>query len=313
MSDIKRVGFIGIGNMGVPMAANAARGGFAVMAYDLDPARAKKFAADHNAKATADLAELGKHADAIVTMLPTGREVREVLLQTQGGALAANLKPGAVVIDMSSADPVGTRALGKELAAKKIRLVDAPVSGGVPRAKDGTLSIMIGGDAENVAAAKPLLASMGKNLYEVGALGCGHAMKCLNNFLSATNFAAAVEAVTVGRHFGLDPAIMADVINTSTGKSFASENLLKQHFLSGAFGTGFTLGLLAKDVKIAADLAEQIGVNAPIGRLTRDLWGDARDAIGGDTCHTRAATHWEKRAAPPSGLPEIGKKSQAAE
>lgn len=306
MNDVKRIGFIGIGNMGAPMAANVLRGGFALTVYDLDPARAQAFANEHGAQATADLGELGKSADAVVTMLPTGREVRDVLLQAQGGALAASLRPGAIVVDMSSADPVGTRTLGKELAARRLQLVDAPVSGGVPRAKDGSLAIMIGGDPKAVAAVKPLLARMGQKLFEVGNLGCGHAMKALNNFLAGTQFAAVSEAVTVGRHFGLDPAVMIDVINSSTGRSFASENLVKQHVLSGAFGTGFALGLLAKDVKIAADLAEQIGVDAPVGRLVRDLWGDARDQLGGDQDHTRAATHWEKRA-PISGSSEIGK------
>jgi 3-hydroxyisobutyrate dehydrogenase len=300
MTDIKTVGFIGIGNMGAPMAANVKRGGFEVVAFDLDPARAKNWAQENGARATAQLAELGKACDAIVTMLPTGKEVREALFTMQDGALAANLKAGAIVIDMSSADPVGTRTLGKDLAARNLKLVDAPVSGGVTRAKDGSLAIMIGGDAASVAAVRPVLACMGGKLFEVGSLGCGHAMKCLNNFLAATSFAAAAEAVTVGRKFGLDPEVMADVVNVSTGRSFASEMLIKQHLLSGTFGTGFALGLLAKDVKIAADLAEQIGVDAPVGRLTRDLWADARDALGGEQDHTRAAVHWEKRALPPA-------------
>jgi 3-hydroxyisobutyrate dehydrogenase len=298
MTDIRTIGFIGLGNMGVPMAANLKRGGFEVVAFDLDPARAEAFAKEHGAKATASLADLGKAVDAVVTMLPTGREVRDALFTMQGGALAANLKPGAVVIDMSSADAVGTRALGAELAARKLVLVDAPVSGGVPRAKDGSLAIMIGGDEAAVARVKPVLARMGSKLFEVGSLGCGHAMKCLNNFLAGTSFAAAAEAVTVGRKFGLDPKVMIDVINVSTGRSFASENLIQQHVLSGAFGTGFALGLLAKDVRIAADLADQIGVDAPVGRLVRDLWADARDNLGGDQDHTRAATHWEKRSLP---------------
>jgi 3-hydroxyisobutyrate dehydrogenase len=296
MSRIERVGFVGLGNMGAPMAANLVRGGYKVLAFDLDAARARSFATEHQAQAMADLAELGTHCDAVITMLPTGREVRDVLLQMQGGALAANLRKGAVAIDMSSADPVGTRALGAELAARGLGFVDAPVSGGVPRAKDGSLAIMIGGDPAAVAAVKPVLACMGSKLFEVGSLGCGHAMKALNNFLAATSFAAAAEAVTVGRSFGLDPAVMTDVLNVSTGRSFATENLIKQHVLSGSFATGFALGLLAKDVKIAADLAAQIGVEAPVGRLVCDLWGDARDALGGSQDHTRAATHWEKKA-----------------
>ncbi|RKE73593.1 NAD(P)-dependent oxidoreductase [Pseudorhodoplanes sinuspersici] len=298
MTDIKTVGFIGLGNMGVPMAANIRRGGYEVVGFDLDPARAKAFAQEHNARATDQLAELGRACDAIVTMLPTGREVRDALFNMQGGALAANLRPGAFIIDMSSADPVGTRELGKDVAARKLVLVDAPVSGGVPRAKDGSLAIMIGGDADAVAAVKPVLACMGNKLFEVGSLGCGHAMKCLNNFLAAASFAAASEAMTVGRKFGLDPAVLADVVNVSTGRSFVSENLLKQHVLSGVFGTGFALGLLAKDVRIAADLADQIGVDAPVGRLISGMWADARDALGGEQDHTRAVIHWEKRALP---------------
>lgn len=297
MSDIRTIGFIGLGNMGVPMAANLVRGGYDVIAFDLDAGRAMAFARDHAARTTTDLAELGKDADAIVTMLPTGKEVRDVLLHAQGGALASSLRAGTCVIDMSSADPVGTRTLGKDLAARKIVLVDAPVSGGVPRARDGSLAIMIGGDAEAIAAVKPLLSTMGQKLFEVGDLGCGHAMKALNNFLAATSFAAASEAVAVGRRFGLDPAVMTDVINVSTGRSFATENLIRQHVLSGTFGTGFALGLLAKDVGIAADLAEQIGMDAPLGQLIRDMWADAREELGGDQDHTRAAVHWERRAA----------------
>lgn len=296
MSAIGTIGFIGLGNMGVPMAANLLRGGYSVFAFDIDSARAAGFAEAHGARSTADLAELGRSVDAVITMLPTGREVRDVLLQRQGGALAAHLKAGACVIDMSSADPVGTRALGRDLAARNIVLVDAPVSGGVPRATDGSLAIMIGGDPQAVTTVKPVLARMGQKLFEVGGLGCGHAMKALNNFLAATSFAAAAEAVTVGRHFGLDPSVMIDVINVSTGRSFASENLIKQQVLSGAFGTGFALGLLAKDVGIAADLAEQIGVEARVGLLIRQMWAEARDALGGDQDHTRAATYWDQRA-----------------
>lgn len=296
MNEITRIGFIGIGNMGAPMAANLRRAGYRVTVFDIDPARARAFAREHDAQATAELAALGDASDVVITMLPTGREVRQALFELAGGALAAHLRPGAIVIDMSSADPVGTRALGGELAANGIALVDAPVSGGVPRATNGTLALMIGGDAATVASVKPILERMGDRLFEVGGLGCGHAMKALNNFLAATSFAAASEAVSVGRKFGLDPAVMTDVLNVSTGRSFATEALIKQHVLSGTFATGFALGLLAKDVKIAADLAEQIEIDAPIGGLVRDLFADARDELGFAQDHTRAASFWERRA-----------------
>jgi 3-hydroxyisobutyrate dehydrogenase len=295
MSESVRIGFIGIGNMGTPMAANLVRAGHAVTAYDVAAERARSFATEHSARATESLAALGKNADVIITMLPTGREVRHVLLDAERGALTANLKRGSIVIDMSSADPVGTRSLGAELSARGIALVDAPVSGGVVRAKDASLTIMIGGEPQAIAAVKPILAAMGQKLFEVGSLGCGHAMKALNNFLAGTSFAAATEAVNVGRQFGLDPAVMMDVISVSTGRSFATEMMIKQHVLSGIFGTGFALGLMAKDVKIAADLADQIGIEAPVVQLVSELWTGARDAVGAEHDHTRAATHWERK------------------
>ena len=298
MMDIKTVGFIGIGNMGRPMAAHLVKGGYRVVAYDADATRAAQFAKDAGAKSATTLADLGKGVDAIVTMLPTGKEVRACLLETEGGALAANLPKGALVIDMSSADPVGTRATHADLARRGLAFVDAPVSGGVPRATDGSLAIMIGGETEAVAAAKPVLSRMGTRLFEVGGPGNGHAMKALNNFVAGTGFIAVAEAVLVGKRFGLDPNVMIDVMNVSTGKNFNTENVVKQHVISGAFASGFALGLLAKDVRIAADLADQIGVDAPVGRLIRDLWADARENLGGDQDHTRAATHWEKRALP---------------
>jgi 3-hydroxyisobutyrate dehydrogenase len=297
MGDIKRIGFIGMGNMGVPMAANLVRAGYEVTAYDIAADRAQSFAKTHGAQATKNLASLGANADLIVTMLPTGREVRHALLEAEGGALAAGLRPGSFVVDMSSADPVGTRRLGEDLASRQILLVDAPVSGGVPRAKDGTLAIMIGGQSDAVAAVRSVLACMGEKLFEVGALGCGHAMKALNNFLAGTSFAAACEALRVGRQFGLDPAIMIDVINVSTGRSFATDVVMKQHVLSGSFATGFTLGLLAKDVGIAADLAEQVASEAPIGRLIRNLLDDARDNLGPERDHSLAASYWASRSA----------------
>jgi 3-hydroxyisobutyrate dehydrogenase len=295
MMDIKTVGFIGIGNMGRPMAANLVKGGYQVVAYDADGRRAAQFAKDAGAKTAATLAELGKSVDAIVTMLPTGHEVRACLLETEGGALAANLPKGALVIDMSSADPVGTRATHAELARRGLAFVDAPVSGGVPRATDGSLAIMIGGDAAAVAAAKPVLAKMGTRLFDVGGPGNGHAMKALNNFDAGTGFIAVSEAVLVGKRFGLDPNVMIDVMNVSTGKNFNTENVAKQHVISGAFASGFALGLLAKDVKIAADLASAIDVDSPLTRLSAALLGEARDKVGGEKDHTLAYTYWEKR------------------
>jgi len=295
MSEASKVGFIGIGNMGWPMAANLVKAGFAVTVHDLNPEQARKFAAEHDATAAASLADLGG-CDVVVTMLPTSKEVREVLLDSEGGGVAAHLGAGAIAIDMSSASPVATREIGADLAGHGVKFVDAPVSGGVTRAADGSLTIMIGGDPDAVAASRPVLEAMGGKLFEVGSLGCGHAMKALNNYLAATSFAATSEAVLIGERFGLDPSVMADIFNVSTGKTFCSENLLKQEILSGRFGSGFAAGLLAKDVKIASDLGEDIGIDAPVSRLVRDRWAEARDGLGGDADHTRAGTYWASKA-----------------
>ena len=196
---------------------------------------------------------------------------------------------------MSSADPVGTRQTHADLAKRGLALVDAPVSGGVPRATDGSLAIMIGGDADAIAAAKPVLAKMGTRLFEVGGPGNGHAMKALNNFVAGTAFIAVSEALLVGERFGLDPATMVDVMNVSTGKSFNTENVAKQHVVSRQFASGFALGLLAKDVGIAAGLAKAIGVDSPLIGMSSALLGEARDQVGGEKDHTLAYTYWEKR------------------
>jgi 3-hydroxyisobutyrate dehydrogenase len=295
MSDIRTIGFIGIGNMGRPMSANLVKSGYTVILYDLNAKRAQQAAEGIGAKSATSLAELGSQADAIVTMLPTGKEVRACLLETEGGALAANLPKSAIVMDMSSAHPVGTRELHADLATRGLLLVDAPVSGGVPRATDGSLAIMIGGDVAAVARAKPVLSRMGTRLFEVGGPGNGHAMKALNNFVAGTAFIAVSEALLVGERFGLDPATMVDIMNASTGKSFNTEMVAKQHVVSRQFASGFALGLLAKDVKIAADLAAAIDVDSPLTRLSSSLLIEARDRVGGEKDHTLAYTYWEER------------------
>jgi 3-hydroxyisobutyrate dehydrogenase len=226
--------------------------------------------------------------------LPTGRDVREVLLTAEDGALAKALAEGAIVVDMSSSDPAGTRELAATLAARGVTLVDAPVSGGTRGAEAASLTIMIGSDSKAaVERVRPILNAMGQRLFETGGSGTGHAMKALNNFLAGTNFLAAAEALVVGRRFGLDPALMTDIINQSTGRSFATEHVVKQHVLTRKFATGFQLGLLAKDVKIAADLAEDLQAHAPVAQLSRDLLARAADRLGPQADHSTAIRYWE--------------------
>jgi 3-hydroxyisobutyrate dehydrogenase len=288
-----RVTLIGTGNMGAPMAANIVRrGGFELTLFDADLARAQAVAERVGCGAAADLAAAAR-CDVCITMLPTGAIVRDVLTAADNGAFLAHAARGTVVVDMSSSEPLGTQATGRLLAARGVDFVDAPVSGGVARAVDATLAIMIGGDSEAaVERARPVLASIGDRLFRVGPLGAGHAMKAANNFVAAASYAATAEALAIGKRFGLEPAMMIDILNVSTGRSFVTEVVMKDHVLTGRYATGFTLGLLAKDVGIAAALGEELGVDAPVARLVRERWNLARERLGGERDHSAALLGW---------------------
>jgi len=289
-----RVGFIGIGIMGWPMAANILKGGHDLAVFDLDRDAAARFVAEVGGRAAGGVAEVAD-AEVVVTMLPTSKHVRRALVDGEDGAFLKAVRPGLIVIDMSSSEPGDTRALGPVLAEHGATLIDAPVSGARPRAISGTLALMIGGDDEAaIETATPVLRCMGARLFRTGPLGSGHAMKALNNYVAATGLAAACEAVLIGRRFGLDGETMADILNVSTGKNFATEHLLKQHILSGSFSAGFTLGLMTKDVTIAADLGEQMGLDAPLSRLVRERFTYARDKVGAGRDNSACILAWDE-------------------
>lgn len=288
------VAFIGVGAMGAPMAACVARAGHVLTVYDSVRARAQLVATENGCHTAEGLEGLAA-SELVVTMLPTGQIVRDLYLRD---GLARKLRRGIIAIDMSSSDPVGTRELGAALAASGITLIDAPVSGGVPRAAQGTLTIMIGGDdPAAIDRARPLLRSMGDRLFDTGGLGSGHAMKALNNFVAAAGFAACAEALLAGQRFGLDPARMVEILNVSTGRSFHTDLVLREHVVGGKFATGFQLGLLAKDVRIAADLAQALRLDAPLVRLVSERFETARDVLGYTRDHTEAIKAWDQNSA----------------
>lgn len=289
-----RVGFVGVGNMGWPMAKRVLGGGFAVTAYDTDRARLARFAAETGAGGAESGAALAAAADVVITMLPTGAVVREALLGA--GGIARSLARGAVVVDMSSSDPNGTRELGAALAGLGVPFVDAPVSGGVRGAEAGTLAIMVGGEDEAaIARVRPVLETMGAKLFRTGPLGSGHAMKALNNYVAAAAFAATSEALLVGKRFGLEPAVMVGILHASSGRNFHTDVVFPDQVVAGRFAAGFAIGLMAKDVGIAAALAREIGVDSPLCRLTSELWNGARDALGATADFTAAYKHWAAR------------------
>jgi 3-hydroxyisobutyrate dehydrogenase len=210
--------------------------------------------------------------------------VREAVLGGQG--VADVLAKGALIIDMSSSVPVDTQSLGKDLAARGIGLIDAPVSGGVKRAVDGSLSIMAGGDAALVERAKPVLQAMAKSVFATGPLGSGHAMKALNNYVSAAGLVAACEALLVGRRFGLQPETIIDVLNASTGKNNSTEVKMKQFVISETFASGFSLALMAKDLRIAADLSKLVGLDPSHAETIASLWENAKATLEKNADHT---------------------------
>lgn len=264
--------------MGRPMAANLEAAGFSIQSFDVNGRGNRK-----SAHAAAE------NAEVVITMLPDGDAVRETVLD----ALPA-LKPGAVVIDMSSSDPAGTRALGAALSAKGIDMVDAPVSGALPKAKDGTLAIMVGGDKDAVARVMSVLQRLGKEIFHVGPLGAGHAVKALNNYLGAAGTLAGFEALLIARAFGLDPKPMLDAINASTGRNSTTVRKIPQDVLTGAFASGFKLALMTKDVGIAAALARGLGVQTPFLEETLKHWRAAQKKLPADADHTEIFHYQQK-------------------
>ncbi len=288
---IRRIGFVGIGNMGWPMAANLLKAGFEVAVCDAVPGRAAQFAGEVGGRPAGSAAEAAQDADAVVTILPTSAQVAEV-----AAALAPALSPGSLVIDMTSGQPATTREVAAELERRGIGMIDAPVSGGVPRARNGSLAIMLGGEEALLDRAEPVLKAMGTSLHRCGGIGAGQAMKALNNLASAGNFMLGVEVMLIGQRFGLDPAKMVDVLNASSGMSDSSQRKFRQFVLSRRFDDGFALELMVKDLGIALEVGRQTATPAPLAALARELWAAALASLGPGNNHTAAAQLPEKLA-----------------
>jgi 3-hydroxyisobutyrate dehydrogenase len=293
-----RIGFVGLGRMGHPMARNLARAGYRIAAHDADREALRRACDATGADAPGELKAAAERCDAVITMLPDGGAVRAVVLGAggRGDGLLAGLARGSVLVDMSSSSPVGTRELGARLAERGVAMLDAPVSGGVRKAADATLSIMVGGDPQNVARCRALLEAMGKQIFVAGPLGSGHAMKALNNYVSAAGLVAAVEGVLAAQRFGLDPRNVVDILNASTGMNNSTLNKFHQFILSRAFDSGFSLDLMVKDLRTALEVARSTGSPAPLAQACLEAWTEAQAALGPGMDHTAVARHWETLA-----------------
>ena len=279
------VGFIGIGKMGLPMASRIAAQDYPLHVYDISEAAMQAICSRTPAQAQKTLREIGRNCEVVILMLPDSEAVKRVFFGEKEG-LAAHLSRGSVVIDMSSSNPSVTREIGPQLKEAGVDLIDAPVSGGVKRAVDGSLAIMAGGDSAVIARVKPLLSTMGKTIIETGILGSGHAMKALNNYVSAAGMLAACEALKVGSDFGIAPDKIIAVLNASTGKNNTTENKMMQFVVSKLFNSGFSLGLMRKDINIAVDLAKSTGSRTLLGEVLLKSWADAEAKLGGAADHT---------------------------
>ena len=279
-----RVAFAGLGNMGRPMAARLVAAGHEVAAYDVDGSALARFAEANGCRQANSPEDAVRGAEAVVTMLPTSKIVGDLL-----DAAMPGLSHGAVVIEMSSGVPAETRAIAARVEAHGGRLVDAPVSGGVPRARDGSLAIMVGGDAAAVDTVRPLLEVLGSSIMPTGAVGTAHAMKALNNLVSAGGFLIGIEALLIGARAGLDPAVMVDVLNASTGVNNSTQKKFKQFVLSRSFDAGFGLDLMLKDLTIAMQVAEETDTAAPFAGHCRAMWAAARAMLGPGQDHTAVA------------------------
>lgn len=277
----KKVAFIGLGKMGLPMARNLLAKGFTVTGFDLSASARDVFAAEGGRCAESARAAAAGH-DVIITMLPTSAIVTECLVGSGEGL--AEVASGALVIDMSSSVPADTLKLGEVLAKRGISLVDAPVSGGVARAISGSLAIMAGG--EDVDRALPYLEALGTQIFRTGKLGSGHVMKVLNNYVSAAGALATMEALILGRDFGLDQSMMTDVLNASSGRNNTTERKVKEFILSGTWASGFDMALMSKDVSIAAGLSREMGLRLDMLVETEEAWRKATGLLRQGADHT---------------------------
>ncbi len=290
---IETIAFVGLGNMGVPMAAQLAAKGFALTLYDRRPEAARDFAVSHGGRVAATLADAARGVDAAVCMLPDDMAVRDVVLGKSG--LHSSLSSGATIIDMGTSAPSATVEIGSELAKLGIAYVDAPVMGGVGFAKDATLDVMVGGSDQDIERCMPIFSAVGRQAFRCGALGSGHALKALANYVNAAALVSLIEALAIGRKFGLDSKIMADaLVHMCSGRQHPLEKKVIPQVLTHKFATGMALGLIAKDVSIAANFGHSIGAMTPLADCVCEIWKMAEAKLGAKADQTEIARLWEE-------------------
>jgi 3-hydroxyisobutyrate dehydrogenase len=281
-----KVAFLGLGDIGVLIAAHLARDPFELVVWNRTAAKAQEFARQHKARVAPTPAEAVRDAQVVITCLPSSVEV-EAVLHGENEMFDA-LRKGAVLVDCTSGDPPTSRSIAAELGGRGVEFIDAPVSGGTTAAKSGTLTVMWGGEATVFERVRPVIEAFGKKIIHAGRVGAGDALKAVNNALLAVHILSTAEGLAVLVKAGVDPKVALEVINASSGRSNTSENLIPQRVLTRAFPRTFRLALLEKDIGIAAVMAEDLDVRTPLISLTAERFHEARERLGEEADHVEA-------------------------
>ncbi|MFZ0743539.1 MAG: 2-hydroxy-3-oxopropionate reductase [Terracidiphilus sp.] len=290
------VGFVGLGIMGRPMIRNLLKAGHTVIAYGRNPKKLDASVADGAARGASNR-DVGLRASIIFTMLPDGPQVEEVVLGENG--ILAGCKPGSLIVDMSSINPLVSQKVASACAARSVDFIDAPVSGGEPKAVDGTLAIMAGGSDENFRKAEPLLQCMGSSVTLTGAVGAGNVTKLANQIMVACNIAAMGEAFALATRCGLDPEIVLNAVKGGLAGS-AVLNAKGPMLIARNFKPGFKIQLHQKDLRNALQTAETKRVFLPLTALVQQMLVSLIDDGKGDLDHSAIATFVEKPPTPRS-------------
>lgn len=280
------VAFLGLGAIGTPMARHLAAPPFTLTVWNRTRSRTEQFARETGARVARTPAEAARGTEFVVTCLPTSADV-DALLDGPDGLLAGFAR-GAMLIDCTSGDPATSRRIAARLAEHGVEFLDAPVSGGTSGAERGTLTVMCGGSATAFERARPVIDAFGEKLVHCGPVGAGHALKSVNNALLAVSVWATGEGLAALTRAGVSPAVALDVINASSGRSFASQQLFLERVLTRAFPRTFRLALLDKDAGIAAGVARDQRVPSPLLQLTSELFRVAHAVLGEEADHVEA-------------------------
>jgi 3-hydroxyisobutyrate dehydrogenase len=274
---MKTVGVIGLGNMGRGMALSLKRGGYNVLGFDASPGVAEKLQ-EEGVQPRASIAEITRDVDVLILSLPTSDIVEKVVLDEDG--VLANAKPGLIVVDTTTAEPNSTKKVAAALREAKVGLVDGPVSGGPKGAATATMTMVLGGSDEDVAAVEPILAAMSAKRVHVGPVGAGHVTKIINNMLTGVHLLAASEAVRAAEAVGVNPEKLVEALNGGSGRNSATLTNYPTWIFNDKFDSGFTMKLMRKDVRLAMDLLRSVDANAPIATEAGRLWAKSADSIG---------------------------------